>query len=434
MSNNYSKEFIRKIINTEDKFLRVSRSLGYRVAVQTHREIGKLHTFYPGQRTEYDHTKYALFLFPNAHWLVPLLFFIGIAVDHFSTAIRGVIVSTAPSSKDTIRLVRNSILPPAMWLPDSLQDIANDWDIFGLEETSAVDNGADLVSHMTSLVFHLLGTLIFRMPVARGDLKGTVERTLYSLETQFIAMYPGYVPSNIVLYSDKYKRLRLRAMKSAKLTVAEFLDRLCRDIVKYNHMPHPTLGKPRIQIWRENQDFSPPILPTGSVQLRTIFALTYESKLTREGVTVDKRKYNSPELNLVYRTNTAKVHVKVDPNDIRSVLVFVPTYDDPFEAHLTTHFLPFPVSMELFQLALKRAKDPLGITEDADVPVDFVLDEVRNLQTGKPEPTQGVTTMTDAKAAVHAATTRPVPEKRPRSEGTPSIDDLLSGTDIDGET
>ncbi len=99
------------------------------------------------------------------------------------------------------------------------------------------------------------------------------------------------------------------------------------------------------------------MLPTGRLQLRTTFALTHEVTLTREGVVADELQFNSPELNLVYRRYSGKVHVKLDPDDIRSVLVFVPQLVGPIEAFLITFDLDFPMTLEFMRVLLARLGD-----------------------------------------------------------------------------
>lgn len=425
-----SLELVRQHRNRLDKFEMTARMLGDRYAIQNVREIGRQHTQYPGQRTELDYTKYSIFLYPTKSWEEPLMFNLGIGIDHYSGVIKGYAITSAPSARDTVRLYKSCVLPKHLVLPGHLAHRAQHWDVFGTEDIVAIDNGSDFVANNAMLMFLTLGVIVLRMPPARGDLKGTVERTLFSLETMYIESFAGYVSRMHAGLNPKYTRVRDRARKGASLTVSEFEERFVEAVVEYNHLPHPRFKKPRIQVWRDGQQSAPILLPTGLLQLRSTFALTYEVKLTREGVQVEQLKFNSAELHAVYRSYSGKVHVKLDPDDVRQVLVFVPQYDTPIDAHLTTYELHEKTSLELLKLVLKKLDSQAGRADAWQHPIDLVLDETMKLGSEPHDPTPGSKKSTDAKAAVHAAATPPT-LRAPRPRPSMSLNDFLAGTDID---
>lgn len=426
-----SLELVRQHQRQLNKYRITSALLGERYATQHLREIGRLHTPFSGQRTELDYTRYSIFLYPTKEWDVPVTFHLGIGVDHHSKVIKGYVITSAPSAYETVRLYKCCVLPKHLILPKHLHGLAQHFDVFGTEDIVAVDNGADLVAHRVMLMFMTLGVGVLRMPPARGDLKGTVERTLYSLETMFIESYPGYVSRAYNGFDTKYTRLRERAMKGAKLTVAEFEERFVKAIVEYNHQDHPDFKKPRIQVWRDAQDVAPVLLPTGLLQLRSTFALTYEVKLTREGVQVENMKFNSSELREAHLRNDRKVHVKLDPDDIRQVLVFVPQRDEPIEAHLQDEVLHQKVSLELWSLVMKKLKEQSAKPDAWKYPIDLVLDEVSKLGSMPHQPTPGVRKSAEVKGAVHAAASALPLSQSSRPRSTANLDDLLLGSDID---
>src|SRR5690606_33798395 len=117
------------------------------------------------------------------------------------------------------------VLPKHLVLPGHLAHRAQHWDVFGTEDIVAIDNGSDFVANNAMLMFLTLGVIVLRMPPARGDLKGTVERTLFSLETMYIESFAGYVSRMHAGLNPKYTRVRDRARKGASLTVSEFEER-----------------------------------------------------------------------------------------------------------------------------------------------------------------------------------------------------------------
>jgi len=399
--------------------------LGRRFAIQSAREIGKLQTYYPGQRSELDYTKYGIFLYPTCNWNEPQLYFTGFGIDHYSKVIKGYRISTAPAARDAIRLYRNCVLPKGYWLPENLKSRANEWDVFGLEEYVAIDNGMDLIANATILVFVIYGVIVLRMPPKRGDLKGSIERFNLSCETQFVSSQPGYIAHKEFMGLDeKHTRLRERTKANAKLTVAEYEAGLLNYILEHNQGPHPTLKKPRIQVWRDGQGHAPILLPTGEQQLRSSFALTYESTLTREGVIADGKKYNCPRLHEHYQTYRGKGIVKVDSDDIRTALVHFPDMNEPIEASLTNFEFDHPVSLELYDLVMKRLAATEVMHEPEDLSDRFAT-EINRLQTKSESRTQGTRPSADVQAATDAAAMPPVEPPKPKSAATLDLDALL---------
>lgn len=428
-----STEFVRQLLKTENKFDNKARLLGYLFATQDVRAVMRLHTWYPGQRAEPDFTKYGAFVYPNANWNEPVLYFDGLGLDHESGVIGSFVTTTSPSSRDIVRLYKRHVMPKSTWLPASLSHLAQSWDVFGLPHLVAIDNGAEFVANMATIMFLMSGTILLRVPPRRGDLKGTVERAINTMETRYISRMPGYVPKVAAGMDPRYTKSRERAKSAARLTLQEYEQRLAEHIVEYNHELHPRLKIPRIHVYRNGLDMAPPLLLTGRLQQRLTFALTYEVSLTREGVEVETLKFNSDELHAAFRTYSGRVIVKLDPDDIRSVLVIVPQYDDPIEAYLTTHSFSHPVSLELLQIALKynqkiSAAVGSGPLVDRDMQFSNILadfQEATELQIS------GTTARKEIQAVTHAAALPPAMRISPGP--TPSLDELLKGTRLDDD-
>ena len=433
-SENVSYEFIRRQLKSINKFELKKNMLGLLAATQQVREMGRLHTYYPGQRTELDYTKFCLWLYPNENWDEPRLFQTGIGIDHFSGVIKGYTITTDPSARDAVRLYRNCVLPNSMWLPDNLKYLAHSWDVFGLEEVVALDNAMDLISDSAILMFVFYGVIVLRMPPKSGDLKGTVERTHHTIETQFASLQPGFVPS-MALFNSTYTKTREAAKNKATLTVKEFENLLVPYIATdFNTQAHPRLKRPRINVWRDGQTNHPVLLPTGLTQIRSVFALTYEGvKLTREGVEVSSLKYNSSELHIAFRTNSGKVVVKLDPDDIRTVLVIVPNHQNPIEATITTFEWHEKITLELYRLVVARlAAQGANNLQNLDLQFAFPA-ELEKMQ-GRHSQTPGKSVTTDAQGAVHAAKMAPVAtDPEFASKRNQRLEKLLRDTSLDDE-
>jgi hypothetical protein len=424
--------FLRMLDLGVDKFDLKCQILGMLHAIQDEREIGRLHTYYPGQRTELDYTKYGVWLYPNQNWNEPLFYQTGIGVDHTSGVVKGFTVTVDPSARDAVRLYRACVLPKSIWLPESLRHYAQHWDVFGLEVIVVVDNAMDLIANAVILMFMINGVIVLRMPPRRGDLKGKVERSHKTLDQMYFSALPGYVSAKYVGTDTRYKKIRERAKAKANLTVADFEAKVVEAALEHNHARHPDLKKPRGEVWRDGQEQSPLIIPTGSLQLRTIFALTYEATLTSEGVQAEGLQFNSREVHAAYRVHTGgKVQVKLDPNDVRSVLVFLPQLDEPIEAFLTTFDVDFPVTLELLRVLLARLADRYKGDDAWRVEIGFhVLDELQRVQSGPMSPTPGKTVRSDAQAATHAVAMPTVTPQQVHTSTNVSLSDLLKGSKI----
>ncbi len=219
-----------------------------------------------------------------------MLYYTGFGIDHESTVIKGFTCTVDPSARDAVRLYRNCALPAPLWLPQHLRTKAHHWDVFGIDRISVIDNAMDLTANSVVLMYLVLGVILLRMPPRRGDLKGLVERTQSSKQSGYISTLPGYVSQKHMGskkfggFDPRYKKVRDRAKAKANLTVADYEAKLLETTLDYNHAKHPQLRKPRIEVWRDGQELAPLVLPTGNLQIRSVYALTYETSLTREGV------------------------------------------------------------------------------------------------------------------------------------------------------
>jgi hypothetical protein len=425
-----SIETFRMLLASADKFEKAVRILGKRFAIQNVRKIGRLHTYYPGQRTEMDYTKYGLFLYPTPAWNEPQLFFTGFGVDHFSNVCKGFSVTTAPAARDAIRLYRNCVLPKSFWLPESRISRANEWDVWGIEELIAIDNGMDLVAYAAIIVMIQFGAIILRMPPRRGDMKGTIERFNGAEEQMFISSLPGYISRQFIGLDEKYSKARATAKAKAKLTVAEYIEMLVDRQIERNNEPHPRFKKPRIQVWRDGQEHAPVLMPTGLDQIRTSFAETYLATLTRQGVVADNRWYNSMALHMKFRVYNGKVFVKINADDVRSA--FVISHDDNTHVvvYLTNFEFDYPVTAELYNIVLKRLEQK-GMTVETPDFSDRFSREVENLQSGPVTATPNTKPSSDVKAASHAAAMPPITAPPETSTSDFDLEKLLGGSHLD---
>ena len=427
-TQNVSAEFIRRVLSSANKFDVKDKLLGHLYAVQSVREIGRLHTWYPGQRAEFDFTKNGIFLFPNAKWKEPVLYVDGLGIDHASGAIGSMVTSMSSTSRDVVRLFRRYVMPKSTWLPSSPQNIAQQWDVFGIPSLVAIDNGADFISNNTLAMLLLTGCIPLRIPPRRGDLKGSIERSQGTTETRDISHLPGYIAREYLGLNPRYTKLRERAKAAATLTVDEYQAIRAMHAIEHNDELHPRLKKRRIDVFRDGQEQAPLLLLTNGIQHRLTFALTFFVKLTREGVEVETLKFNSPELSQAYLTYTGSVWVKMEPDDVRAVLVLLPNASEPIEARLTTFSYTHPVSFELYQhiRSIHEAEAKAARQQPQDIPFSFVekLESVQGATQTNPDWT---VSHKQVQAAGHAAA---MPLAQPPVPLANDLAALLAGTKL----
>lgn len=185
-------------------------------------------------------------------------------------------------------------------------------------------------------------------------------------------------------------------------------------------------------MFRDGQEIAPLLVPTNLIQLRLHFASTYQATLTREGVEVDTFKFNSPELASAFLTNTGKVTVKVDPDDVRSVLVLHHHWPSPIEAFLSTFQLHTQVTFEMLKMVLARAEADGDGTDGSNDDIAYAFQKHAHLlQMGPSKKTPGKTRKSDAHAAKDAAAHPPFPAPRHSNADEFDLNDLLGGGALD---
>jgi hypothetical protein len=407
-------------------------ALGVRFAIQHERELSRLHTFLPNDRCELDYSKFGVFLYPNEAWEDSVLHQVGIGLDHTSGAIKGCTITAQPTAISGVRLYKNCVLPPRLWLrKDLVEKYGDEFDVCGIDRVVAIDNALDLRANVMVRLFMLLGVIMLVMPPKRGDLKGKVERTIQSLEQMFIQALPGYVP-NVYRFTDpRSKWLREQARKNARLTVAEFEELLIGAIVAYNWQPHPDLKKPRIVVYREGLASAPPLLPVGQTQIDSMFAMTYTAAVTREGVKAETWYYNSAELQEFCRVGGPKVKVCIPVDDVRTAIVFHPELVEPLRVPLRTHRLTEPTPLELARMVIGGEDDTtnrVAWDDEGRSAMDHVLNRMAELQTSTRRKTSGKA-HTATTAAAQAAGIPPVDPPRPRAADDGDLDDIFGSSE-----
>ena len=417
------------------KFDLTLEALGMRFAIQHARDIKRLFTFYPGERGELDYTKYGVFLFPNRTWTEPLFFQVGIGIDHASGVIKGFTITAQPTAISGIRLYKNCVLPPRLWLsPELVEKYGDEFDVCGFDRLVAIDNARDLQSNATTLMFLIMGVIILCIPPKRGDLKGKVERTIGSLETMFFEALKGYVP-NLYRFTDARRReLQDRARADATLTVEEFEELLLLAVLAFNRQYHPDLKKPRMQVYREGLEFAPMILPVGRTQIDTIFAMTYTAPVTREGVQAETWHYSSPELHEFCRVGGPKVQVCVPVDDVRTAIVYHPELVEPLLVPMTTHRFSEPTPMELAMIVLGKTDDAsyrVAPDGEGESSMDRYFERMAEVQKS-PSRVKGAKAHTATTGAAQAARVPPVVPPKPRPVNDDELDSLFGGPDGNG--
>lgn len=144
-------------------------------------------------------------------------------------------------------------------------------------------------------------------------------------------------------------------------------------------------------------------------------------------------RFNSEDLHAAYRSYSGTVVVKLDPDDVRSVLVIVPQYAEPIEAFLTTYSLSERSGLELLQMAIKANSNASAAAQTGKpvaAPMHFGS-VLADLQEATELRIAGTTARKEIQAVTQAAAMPPA--ARPPAAPSLSLDELLKGSELDDE-
>lgn len=288
------------------------------------------------ERVEIDHTPLDLILLDDELGIPLGRPYLTLLVDVFSGCVLGFHLSyKAPSYVSAAKAIVHAVKPKSLeHLSIKLQ---NDWPCFGNIENLVVDNGAEFWSKSLEHACQETGINIQYNPVRKPWLKPFVERFFGMINQSFLAEIPGKTFSNIIEKED-YK-----PEKDAIMRFSIFVQEFYRWIVDIYHQDSDSRER-RIPIkqWQRGFEIYPPLKMTVEDEKRfnVLMYISDERTLTRNGFKFEELMYDSTAL-ADYRKRypqtkkTVKKLIKIDPDDISKINVYLEELDGYLEVPCT---------------------------------------------------------------------------------------------------
>jgi putative transposase len=291
------------------------------------------------QRVEIDHTPLDLIVVDDKLHIPLGRPYLTLIIDVYSGCILGFHISFHPPSYDsTAKAINHAIKPKDLSHLDI--ELQNEWPCYGKFETLVVDNGAEFWSKSLELACKDAGINIQYNPVRKPWLKPFIERMFGVINQLFLSEIPGKTFSNILEKGD------YNPSKEAKVRFSTFINEFHRWVIDIYHQ-RPDSRKTRIPMvkWKESFEVLPPSIMTQNDELRfnAIMGKTYTRTLTGKGISYDTLRYDCTAL-ADYRKRypqskeTCKKTIKVDPDDITTIKVFLEELDGYLEVPCTEQF------------------------------------------------------------------------------------------------
>ena len=288
------------------------------------------------ERVEIDHTPLDLILLDD-ELLIPIgRPYLTLLIDVFSGCVLGFHLSyKSPSYVSAAKAITHAIKPKSI---DALNiELQNNWPCFGKFENLVVDNGAEFWSKNLEHACQSAGINIQYNPVRKPWLKPFIERFFGVINEYFLPELPGKTFSNI-LEKEEYK-----PEKDAIMRFSTFVEEFHRWIVDVYHQDSNS-RETRIPIkrWQQGFDAYPPLTMSEEEEARfdMLMRISDSRTLTRNGFKYQELMYDSTAL-ADYRKHypqtkeTVKKLIKVDPDDISKIYVYLEELESYLEVPCT---------------------------------------------------------------------------------------------------
>ena len=288
------------------------------------------------ERVEIDHTPLDLILLDD-ELMIPIgRPYLTLLIDVFSGCVLGFHLSyKAPSYVSAAKAISHAIKPKEL---DSVGiQLQNDWPCYGKIENLVVDNGAEFWSKNLEHACESTSINIQYNPVRKPWLKPFVERFFGQINQSFLIEIPGKTFSNI-LEKEDYK-----PEKDAIMRFSTFVEQFHRWIVDIYHQDSDSRDT-RIPIrqWEAGFNVYPPLKMNGEEEERfsLLMYVSYHRTLSRNGFKFEELMYDSTAL-ADYRKHypqtkeTSKKLIKVDPDDISKIYVYLKELNSYLEVPCT---------------------------------------------------------------------------------------------------
>ena len=275
---------------------------------------------FPLERVQLDHTPGDIWVLSDDRSVALGRPTVTLVIDEFSRLVIGIHVTFGdPSTEELAEAMAIACLPKDGWLA-SFGITGIDWPWFGLPASIYVDSGVDF----TSSAFYR-GCQKWRIQLSHRQQAhhGGIIESLIGTAMGLTKTLPG----NTRFSKAKRREDRIEPAKTAKLTLAEYLEKLVRFFVlEYPYEIHEALGMTPAEKWNEGiYDIGDPCRVEEPQEFYLDFLKAHMRKLEKYGVKISYLNYTDRKLQPLLNTSKSKrVLVKRDPADVSRAFV-----DDP---------------------------------------------------------------------------------------------------------
>lgn len=408
---------IKRLIEAIPAYDRYAARHG-RLAAERHfrSALKKPVTSFPLERAEIDHTRLDLFVVDEETMLPLGRPWLTLCLDVHTRGILGIDLSFDPPSHLTVaRCLRHAMLPKGD-LQARFPSITGQWEMFGIMETLVCDNGAEFHGDSLEIACLNLGINIQYCPRKQPWFKGSVERTLGTVNRGVAHGVPGTTFSNILEKAD------YDAAHKATVTLSTLREIIHLWIVDYYHQrPHKSIGDTPAHAWQTEVVGMDIPLPSDPEELKAILGKIDTRELTHKGIEINSLFYNSAEAGLITRRQGTDltVTVRYQEDDLGSIHILapdtntyveVPAIDQDYAAGLT--LWQHRVCRRYAKRHLKGRTDTVALAEAKRRIIELIEDDFGRKRR-----------KTRARSGRFTQNTQSAPSKIPTETPPPAVED-----------
>ncbi len=244
--------------------------------------------------------------------------FLTLAIDVYSRAILGMLVTLEPPSATSVGLcLAHCAAEKSAWI--ERLGIETTWPVHGRPRMIHVDNGAEFHSEALRRGCDSHGIELSYRPPGQPHFGGVVERVI-GTTMKMIKELPGATFSNIV------ERGEYQSEKHAALTLKELERWIALAIAgPYHNSVHGSLMEPPLSRWRSGLGADEPAIGDDRAFL-VDFLPVEKRRIQREGFTLDHITYFSNALKpwIAARDRLDRFLIRRDPRDLSRIWVLEP--------------------------------------------------------------------------------------------------------------
>jgi putative transposase len=314
--------YITSLVQKIPEIDRYTARFGQLAAMHRFRtSIGHAAADRPLMRVEVDHTRLDIVVVDEDTGLPIGRPWLTLIVDVYTKCILGFHLSFDPPSHATVAKALKMSLLPKTWLHEEFSEVNGDWIMFGVMEELVCDNGLEFHGLSLESACLLLGIIISFCPRKTPWWKGTVERTLGTMNRGVTAGMPGKTFSSIKEKGDQ------NPIKDAAVTLRTLKACMLKWIVDYYHQkPHAALGMTPHEMWQRHASPETISLPADPNQLDAVTGQVETRRVWHYGIELNSLLYNSEELSLIRQKHgdPCEVDIRWDSEDLGSISVAMP--------------------------------------------------------------------------------------------------------------